>query len=32
MKQFTDLQSDESLPAPKVDMLNFLDEYIVVKE
>lgn len=32
MKQFTDLQVDESLPAPKVDMLKFLDEYIVVKE
>ena len=32
MKQFTDLQADESLPAPESDMLKFLDEYIVVKE
>lgn len=32
MKQFTDLQSDDSLPAPKSEMMAFLDEFILTKE
>lgn len=32
MKQFTDLQSDDTLPAPKAEMLQFLDEFLLTKE
>lgn len=32
MRQFTDLQADDSLPAPKSEMMSFLDKFILMKE
>lgn len=32
MRQFTDLQADDTLPAPKSEMMSFLDKFILMKE